>query len=490
MRIYGFGEYGDVRVQGHLDGPEPVPGPGQLLVVMTAAGVNPADIKVRSGLRRDDVAVVFPMAMGREAAGVVRAVGAGVVGFRAGQRVFGQTVAGTGAMARLVLLEAASSAVVPEGVEDALAACIPVSVGTAHDALDQLGLAPGETLLVTGAGGGVGTAACQLARLRGVRVVGLASADKADLVTSLGATHVSSGAGWPERVRAVAGAGVAAVFDLVGPAVLADAVALAADPARVISVAAPAAARRAGGSGVVRRRTTEVFTHLAGLIASGDLRPVVSGAYPFERAADAVAAVETGHAAGKVVVVGAPHLVVHRRAAHRRMPWRNGGGLTAEVTRSPTEGDDFDWRVSFAEVAAGGPFSSFAGVDRVIVVVDGPGLVLTVDGVEHALRRHEPFAFPGEGDATATTSGPTVDLNVMTRRGRCTATVDVVPVQEAGPVDLAADGELLVAVLDGAVSVSSAGDHITAERLDVVASAVPVTVSGVGVVAVVRLSAL
>lgn len=303
MRIYGFDEYGDASVQQHLDRPDPVLGPGQLLVEMTAAGVNPADVKVRSGLRKDNVEVVFPMAMGREAAGVVRSVGDGVVGFEAGQRVFGQTASGTGGLAEQVLLDAASSAAVPDGVDDAQATCIPVSVGTAHDALDQLGMQVGETLLVTGAGGGVGTATCQLARLRGVRVVGLASAAKAELVTGLGATHVVSGDGWVERVRAIAPDGVAAVFDLVGAPVLAHALTLVADPARVISIATPAAAKEAGGSGVERRRTTEVFAHLAGLVAAGDLSPVVSATYPFDEAADAVAAVESGHAVGKVVVV-------------------------------------------------------------------------------------------------------------------------------------------------------------------------------------------
>ncbi len=302
MRIYGFQEYGDASVQSFHDIAEPVAGPGQLLIEMTAAGVNPADIKVRSGLRKDDVPAVFPMAMGREAAGVVQSVGDGVDGFAAGQRVFGQVSPGTGGLAERVLLDAASSAVVPDGVEDARATCIPVSVGTAHDALDQLGLASGDTLLVTGAGGGVGTATCQLARLRGLRVVGLASAAKAEVVTSLGATHVVSGDGWPDRVRAAAPDGVAAVFDLVGAPVLADATALLADPSRVISVATPAAAAESGGSGVTRRRTTDVFAHLARLVATGDLTPVVSATYAFDDAADAVARVETGHAVGNVVV--------------------------------------------------------------------------------------------------------------------------------------------------------------------------------------------
>ena len=77
-----------------------------------------------------------------------------------------------------------------------------------------------------------------------------------------------------------------------------------------------------------------------------------------------------------------------RRDDHRQMPWKNGGGLTREVASSPPGSalTDFDWRISFAEVAAGGPFSTFPGVDLVIILVDGPAMALTVDGVRHELN--------------------------------------------------------------------------------------------------------
>lgn len=167
------------------------------------------------------------------------------------------------------------------------------------------------------------------------------------------------------------------------------------------------------------------------------------------------------------------------------MPWRNGGGVTHEVARSPGDGE-FDWRVSFAEIGAGGPFSSFPGVDRHFVVVDGPALVLTVDGVDHPVSRHEPLAFAGESAVSATITGPTVDLNVMTRRGRCTATLAVAHL--SGPLVLPYDGRLLVAVLDGEVQVTTPGEAVTATLLDVVlAPPAPVTVDGDGTVAVIRL---
>ncbi|NDZ83148.1 HutD family protein [Streptomyces sp. SID10853] len=115
--------------------------------------------------------------------------------------------------------------------------------------------------------------------------------------------------------------------------------------------------------------------------------------------------------------------------AHDRpvTPWKNGGGITREVAAGPAGAglDDFAWRVSLAEVGQGGPFSSFSGVDRVITLVEGPGMELTVDGAPHTIAApHQPFAFPGDAATTCRLlGGPIADLNVMTRRTRATAHV-------------------------------------------------------------------
>jgi environmental stress-induced protein Ves len=117
---------------------------------------------------------------------------------------------------------------------------------------------------------------------------------------------------------------------------------------------------------------------------------------------------------------------VLRFAERPVMLWRNGRGHTREIACEPA-GDAFDWRVSVAEVAGECEFSSFAGVDRVIVLCDGPAMTIAVDGTEHALTRHVPFAFPGESVTSCRVPrGPTRDLNVMTRRGRCVAEVSVI----------------------------------------------------------------
>ncbi|GAB3581610.1 HutD/Ves family protein [Calidifontibacter terrae] len=125
-------------------------------------------------------------------------------------------------------------------------------------------------------------------------------------------------------------------------------------------------------------------------------------------------------------------------------PWRNGGGVTREIAASPPDTTDFDWRVSIADVDRPGQFSEFAGIDRVITLLEGEEMVLTSPTGEKRLEPLQPYVFGGEEPIDCTLpSGPTRDFNVMTRRGRCAATVRVHP---AGPVDLPAADRLLVAL--------------------------------------------
>jgi environmental stress-induced protein Ves len=181
---------------------------------------------------------------------------------------------------------------------------------------------------------------------------------------------------------------------------------------------------------------------------------------------------------------------VLRRDDHLRMPWRNGGGVTAQVACSPDgEGSaQFDWRVSFAEVEHSGEFSTFPGVDRVIVLVEGPAMTLIVDGVRHVLQRHQPFAFDGESDTGCEVRAPTLDLNVMTRRGRVDADVEVLELDQA-PLPTRSADDLLVAVIAGEVRVTHDGQVRELRVGDVVASNDhrSLTVDGTGTAAVIGL---
>ncbi|NMD64054.1 UNVERIFIED_ORG: NADPH:quinone reductase-like Zn-dependent oxidoreductase [Nocardia globerula] len=299
---YGFTEYGGPQTQSFFDVSLPPPGAGQIVVSVRAAGVNPADWKVRAGTRKDTVPVTLPAVLGREVSGVVTSVGPRVTEFDVGDEVFGSTATGFGGYTEATVLNASQAARKPTAASWADAAVIPVACGTAFDALHDLDLAAGATLLVLGAGGGVGTSTLSLARARGITVLGVASAAKQDAVEETGSLWVDSGDLWADAVAALAPSGVDGVFDLVGGEPLQRAASLRRPGAPLISIADSVAATELGGSGVERRRTTAVFTAVAELVADGSLDPAVRQRFPFEQAGSALAAVESGHSAGKVVI--------------------------------------------------------------------------------------------------------------------------------------------------------------------------------------------
>ncbi|MFJ6657307.1 NADP-dependent oxidoreductase [Streptomyces sp. NPDC091377] len=301
-KAYVFTRNGGPETEALIDVDRPEPGPEHLLVAVRAAGVNPVDYKIRNGYRRPgEDGGTFPAVFGGEVSGVVVETGESVTGFAAGQEVFGAP--DSGGYAEFAVLPQSLAAHKPAALSFTDAATLPVAAATAYDGVHQLGLAPGATLLITGAGGGVGVAATQIARAGGVRVIGLASEGKKDLLTSLGAVHVASGPGWPERVRAAAPDGLDGIYDLVGGEVFAEAATLAGDGTPLISATVrPEEAERHGGARVERARTAAVLEAVADLVVQGDLDPQVGARFPLERAGEALREVESGHARGKVVI--------------------------------------------------------------------------------------------------------------------------------------------------------------------------------------------
>jgi NADPH:quinone reductase-like Zn-dependent oxidoreductase len=182
-------------------------------------------------------------------------------------------------------------------------AVLPVAAATAFDALNRFALPEGSTVLVNGAGGGVGVPAVQLAKARGLRVVGVASPAKHELVARFGGIPVAYGAGVEERVRAAAPDGVDAVLDMVGGDDLRKIAALLGNPSLLTSLADKPLAVELGGFELVRDRSTAVLTELAGLVAAGSLDPYVTDIRPLSEAQAALALVEQGHTTGKVVLI-------------------------------------------------------------------------------------------------------------------------------------------------------------------------------------------
>jgi NADPH:quinone reductase-like Zn-dependent oxidoreductase len=300
-KAYVFTAHGGPEVESFRDLPRPVPGPGQLLVAVRAAGVNPADWKRRSGSRPPGVAPVqLPAVLGGEVAGLVEQLGADVTGFAVGDAVFGNPV--TGGYAEYTLLPVEMSAHKPPELSFADAATLPIAAATAYDGVQQLGLPAGATLLITGVGGGVGVAAAQIARLGGVRVIGTASSGKKDFVELLGVIYVEPGPDVADRVRAVAPGGVDAIYDMVGGTALEEVAGLLADRSKLITAADRAAVAALGGSPVARARNRTVLDAVAQLVVDGALNPFVTATFPLDQASEALRLVEHGHARGKVVI--------------------------------------------------------------------------------------------------------------------------------------------------------------------------------------------
>lgn len=180
-------------------------------------------------------------------------------------------------------------------------------------------------------------------------------------------------------------------------------------------------------------------------------------------------------------------LRVLRADDHVRMAWANGAGTTYQVMTSPEEADlaSFDWRVSLADVEAGGPFSPFPGVDRILLLTDGTGMELTIDGRAQPLGRLDVARFAGDSSTSATlAAGPTRDLNVMTRRGRCSAELDLLAVAEQAGVAPAAGATTLLVVVDGQVR----ADEVRLWERDVVVLDRPLVLRGTATVARIRIS--
>ncbi|MFF4801046.1 NADP-dependent oxidoreductase [Streptomyces sp. NPDC001351] len=298
-KAYVFTRYGGPEVEALVDVDRPSPGPGQVLVAVRAAGVNPVDWKQRTGYRRPGESGErdFPAYFGNEVSGVVEEVGEGVEGFAVGDAVFGRPV--VGGYSAYALLSVDLIAHKPDALSFTDAATLPVAAVTAYDGISQLDLPAGATVLVTGAGGGVGVAAVQIARALGLRVVGLASEAKKDFVATLGAEHVASGPGWTGRVKG----DVDGVYDLVGGDVLEEAATLLTDRTRLITAGAPPeVVEKLGGARVARVRTSERLTAVADLVVRGDLDPHVTRTFPLERAGEALRTVEKGHTRGKIVI--------------------------------------------------------------------------------------------------------------------------------------------------------------------------------------------
>ncbi|MFB8237209.1 NADP-dependent oxidoreductase [Kitasatospora purpeofusca] len=305
MKAIAIHRYGGPEVVEYTDLPDPKVGPDSVLVQVRAAGVNPVDWKVRDGLLDGLLDAHFPLVMGWDAAGVVRAVGGGVTEFAPGDEVYGYVRKDTvehGTYAELVAAPVRTLARKPAALDWAQAGGLPLAGLTALQSLRAVGVGPGDTVLVHAAAGGVGHLAVQIARALGARVIGTAGERNHGYLRELGAEPVRYGEGLAERVRALAPEGVDAALDLVGGDAVEVSAGLVADPARIASVADFGVKAR-GGRYVWVRPDAAGLAELAALADEGRLAVTVASTFPLAQAASAQALSAEGRTRGKIVLL-------------------------------------------------------------------------------------------------------------------------------------------------------------------------------------------
>jgi NADPH:quinone reductase-like Zn-dependent oxidoreductase len=304
-RAVRFDEYGDVDVLRVVDVARPVPGPGQALVRVAAAGVNPGEAAIRQGMLHDRWPATFPSGQGSDLAGVVAEVGDGVDRVAVGDQVIGFTH-DRDSQAELVVVDADHLVPKPAGVPWEVAGSLFVAGTTAWATVHAVAPRPGETVVVSGAAGGVGSIAVQLAAATGARVIGLASEPHHAWLRDHGVVPVAYGAGVEDRIRAAAiGGAVDAMIDTYGGGYVELAIELGVPPDRIDTIRDWAAAERHGTKtdGNMVGARPEVLSELAQLVDEGRLDVPIARVYPLDEVREAYREVERRHTLGKIVLV-------------------------------------------------------------------------------------------------------------------------------------------------------------------------------------------
>ncbi len=303
-RALRFDHYGDVDVLDVVEVGRPVPGPGEALVRVKAAGINPGEAKIRQGMLHDRFPATFPSGEGSDLAGVVEELGDGVDGFAVGDEVIGFTDE-RASQADYVVVPAGHLTLKPAHVPWEVAGALAVAGATAYAAVRAVAAGPGDVVVVSGAAGGVGSIAVQLARRAGATVVGVAGEANHDWLRGIGAIPVAYGDGVGDRIRAAAGGAVDAFIDAHGDGYVELAVELGVAPQRIDTIADFAAAARFGvkTDGNAAGASAEVLAELAALVDRGELEVPIARTYPLDEVRDAYRELEHGHTRGKIVLV-------------------------------------------------------------------------------------------------------------------------------------------------------------------------------------------
>ncbi|HTU75625.1 MAG TPA: NADP-dependent oxidoreductase [Trebonia sp.] len=306
MKAVRFEQYGGIDVLDVVEAPDPVPGPGQVLVRVKAAGINPGEAKVREGLLHERWPATFPSGQGTDLAGVVESLGPDVTGVAVGDEVAGW-VDTRSSQAEYAVVEAGNLVPKPASVPWEVAGAIQVAGFTAWATVRAVSLAPGDTVVISGAAGGVGSIAVQLAHRTGARVLGLAGPSNHAWLKGHGASPVAYGRDVAGQIRAAAADGrVDAFIDLYGGDYVDIAVnELGVAPERVDTIVRFDAVAKYGvkAEGNAVGASAANLAELLGLVASADLAVPIAATYPLADVRKAFEHLEAGHIRGKIVLI-------------------------------------------------------------------------------------------------------------------------------------------------------------------------------------------
>ncbi|WP_405535157.1 NADP-dependent oxidoreductase [Streptomyces sp. NBC_00075] len=301
-RAVRFDRYGGPEVLHIVEVDEPEPGPGEVVVAVEAAAINPGEIGIREGAFAGLWPAHFPEGQGNDYAGTVHAVGLGVTTFHAGDEVMG--FAPRAAQADFVRTRPDRLARKPRRLAWAQAAVIPGVGATAYAETEALQLSAHDTVVISAGAGGVGSIAIQLARHRGATVIATGSKTSFPFLESLGAIPVEYGDGLAERIRHAAPTPVTAYLDHFGRGNVATAVELGLAPGRINTLADGAAVARhtARSVGQAEADTPEIWETLAGMAVNGDIAFPIDSVYPLDEVRAAYSKLSERHTRGKIVL--------------------------------------------------------------------------------------------------------------------------------------------------------------------------------------------
>jgi NADPH:quinone reductase-like Zn-dependent oxidoreductase len=303
-RAVRFDKYGGIDVLHLVEVDRPVPGPEQVLVRVKAAGINPGEAAIREGVFAKQWPAKFPSGQGSDLAGIVEEVGTAVKNVAVGDEVIGFTN-NRSSQAELVVVEADHLIHRPAHVSWEQAGALFVAGTTAYAAVQAVSLKAGDTVVVSGAAGGVGSIAVQLARNFGAKVIGLAGAANHAWLSDHGVIPIGYGDGVAERIRSASGNKVDAFVDTFGGGYVELALELGVAPDRIDTIidfgaAAKHGVKTAGNSAAANAK---VLAELASLIDAGRLKIPIAKVYPLADVREAYRDLARRHTRGKIVLV-------------------------------------------------------------------------------------------------------------------------------------------------------------------------------------------